>query len=336
MAQCYPNRLTEQLADKLAPVYFIYGNEALVQMECADAIRAQARQQGFTERQVFSVDAGFDWNQLAAESSNLSLFAQKRLLELRIPSGKPGREGSKALCDFIDPLPDDTLLLITVGKLETSAKNTRWFKSLNAAGISVPVYPIDIDRLPGWVSQRFGQKGMLASQAAIQLLVQRTEGNLLACVQEIEKLFLLYGTAAIDEEAVEASVADSARYTAFQLVDAACVADVGRCQRILAGLKAEAVAPTLVLWALSKEIHSLGNMAIDMKNSSLASVLSHWHVWEKRKPIVTAALNRLSSRQLLSLVSYCSRVDRVIKGRLAGNPWDELLQLSMKMSGVSL
>ena len=335
MAQIYPNQLDAALKKSLAPVYLVHGDELLTQMECADAIRAKARRQGYTDRQVFSVDKSFDWNSLAVESASLSLFAEQRILELRLPSGKAGTEGSKALSEFIEQAIPDTLLLVVAGKLDPAAKRTKWYKAFERAGVTIPVYPIDTARLPAWISQRFQRRKMSADRHAIAILAERTEGNLLACTQEIEKLYLLYGEgAAINADQVEDSVTSSARYTVYNLVDAAMLGDMSRCQHVLRGLEAEGVAATLALWALNREIHTLQSMAADLQGSNLNAVMATWRVWEKRKPLVSAALQRLSRKRLQQLVCQCAQAERSIKGIGAGSGWDELLQLLAMMTGL--
>ncbi|MEE9492087.1 MAG: DNA polymerase III subunit delta [Gammaproteobacteria bacterium] len=335
MAQIYPNQLDALLKKSLAPVYLVHGDELLTQMECADAIRAEARCQGYTERQVFSVDRSFDWNSLAAESASLSLFAEQRILELRLPTGKAGTEGSKVLYEFIQQAIPDTLLLVIAGKLDAATKRTKWYKAFEQTGVTVAVYPIDAERLPAWITQRFQQRKMSVDAAAVALLTERTEGNLLACTQEIEKLYLLYGEgAAINADQVEDSVTSSARYTVYTLVDAAMLGDMSRCQQILRGLEAEGVPATLVLWALSREIHTLQSMAADLPGSHLNTILTSWRVWDKRKPLVSAALQRLSGRHFPHLLRQCAQAERSIKGFPAGTGWNELLQLLAMMTAV--
>lgn len=335
MPQVRADQLAGHLQRGLAPVYFIHGDETLLVNECADAVRSAARTQGYSERQVFSVEAGFDWNTLLAASDSLSLFCEQRLLELRLPSGKPGKEGGKILRDYAERPAQDTLLLIVSAKLEPAARRSKWVQALEKAGISVPVWPVELARLPDWIERRMRARGLQPSRDALQVLAERVEGNLLAAAQEIEKLYLLHGPGTLDLETVTELVTDSARYDVFGLVDAALAGDALHAQRILAGLRAEGVEPVLVLWALAREIRSLAAMSKEMqRGSTLQGVLASQRVWEKRKPVVSHALRRIQGRQWWSLLRRCARLDRVIKGRAAGSSWDELLQLSFDLAGV--
>jgi DNA polymerase-3 subunit delta len=336
MTQARAEQFAAQLKGELAPVYFVYGDETLLVNECADAVRAAAREQGYTERQVFTVETGFDWNSLVAASDSLSLFSERRILELRLPNGKPGKEGARALLDYAERPPQDTLLLMISAKLEPAARRSKWVQALDKAGVSVPVWPVDVAQLPAWIDRRMRGRGMQPSREALQLIAERVEGNLLAADQEIEKLYLLHGGGPLDLETVTELVADSARYDIFGLVDAALGGDAVYAQRVLAGLRAEGVDPVLILWALSREIRSLVSMARDMQGGmALAQVLASRRVWDKRKPLISGVLQRIRGRQWWALLQRCAHIDRVIKGRAPGSAWDELLQLTLRLSGVA-
>jgi DNA polymerase-3 subunit delta len=335
MTQLRTDQLAGHLQQSLAPVYFIHGDETLLVNECADAVRAAARAQGYSDRQVFSVEAGFDWNTLLAASDSLSLFAERRILELRVPGGKPGKEGTRILREYAERPAEDTLLLITSAKLEAAARRSKWVLALEQAGVSIPVWPVDIAQLPAWIERRMRAHGMRASREALELIAGRVEGNLLAAAQEIEKLYLLHGAGQLDVDTVSELVADSARYDVFGLVDAALAGHVTHAQRILAGLRGEGVDPVLVLWALSREIRGLTLMARQLQGGNLSQVLASNRVWDKRKPLVSAALQRIRGRQWWQLMQRCARIDRVIKGRAAGSAWDELLQLTLSLAGLN-
>ena len=336
MTQLRADQLARQLAGGLSPVYFIHGDEPLLVGECADAVRSAARQQGFSDRQVFSADSGFDWNRLVAASDSLSLFSERRILELRLPTGKPGRDGAKALCAYAGRLPDDTVLLLISAKLEAAARRSKWVQALDRAGVSVPVWPVETADLPAWIDRRMRAHKMLASRDALQLIADRVEGNLLAAAQEIEKLYLLQGPGPLDLDNVAELVADSARFDIFTLVDAALAGDAVYAQRVLTGLRAEGVEPVLVLWALSREIRALASMARAVKGGMpLGRVLAERRVWEKRKPLIGGVLQRIRGRQWWLLLQRCALLDRVIKGRAPGSAWDELLQLTLRIAGVT-
>ncbi|HHJ13182.1 MAG TPA: DNA polymerase III subunit delta [Gammaproteobacteria bacterium] len=334
MSQLRPEQLGAHLGKTLAPVYFIHGDEILLVNECADAVRAAAREQGHDERQVFSVEPGFDWDSLRSAGDSLSLFAQKRLIELRMPGGKPGKAGAQALRDYAADPPPDTLLLIVSGKLEPAARRSKWVQALEQAGVSVPVWPVEPKALPGFLAARMRRRGMRATPEALQRLAERVEGNLLAADQEIEKLYLLHGPGELSLDTVESLVTDSARYDIFGLVDAALAGEAAQVRRTLDGLRAEGVEPVLVLWALAREIRSLAGLARDIAGGTApARAMAAARVWDKRKPLVTAALARIRGRRWWQLVQHCAYIDRVIKARAAGSPWDELVQLALALAG---
>jgi DNA polymerase-3 subunit delta len=284
---------------------------------------------------VMHVEAGFDWSSLLAASNSLSLFAEQRLLELRLPSGKPGKEGGKALADYAANPPSDTVLLITSGKIDRRSQGSKWYKALDAAGVTMQIWPIEATALPGWVMQRMRSRGMQPEPQAAQLLAERVEGNLLAAAQEVDKLLLLYGEGPISAEQVEEGVADSARYDIFELVDTALLGDAARTSRMIEGLRAEGVESILVLWALLRECRSMAQMAESLsQGGSVDAVMGQFRVWDKRKGPVRAGLKRHNLKRWLQLVRRGGRIDRIIKGGEPGNPWDELLQLALLMAGV--
>ncbi len=334
--QIKPEQLAAHLRQQMAPVYFVSGDEPLLVQEACDQIRAAARAAGCSEREVYSVEPGFDWNGFLQAGDALSLFADRKLIELRIASGKPGDQGSKAILSYCERPSPDNVLLIESGKLESAARNSKWHKALESAGVVVPVWPVELSQLPGWAMRRMKDKGLQAGQDAVALLVERVEGNLLACVQEIEKLLLLYGPGQITLEQVASSVADSSRFDIFTLVDAALQGDSVRASRIIHGLRGEGVEPVLVLWALTREIRSMTNLAVDAKASGVEQALAKARVWDKRKPLVRNGLKRHSPRQWQSLLRRCGQIDAMVKGAQRGNVWDELLELSLLLGGLQL
>lgn len=252
-----PEELETQLARGLAPVYLLSGDEPLQMSECADAVRHAARQAGFNEREVLEAEARFDWNQLAAEADAFSLFADKKILDVRIPSGKPGTDGGAALRDYCQRPPDDKLLLLTLPRLDKRQLATAWAKAIDQIGVVVQIWPPDQARLPDWVAQRMRRLGLHPSPDAAALLAERSEGNLLAADQEIRKLALLLPSGQVDGEAVMAAVADSARYDVFDLMDAVFGRQAKRAVHILGGLQAEGVASAVVVWALARDTRLL-------------------------------------------------------------------------------
>lgn len=330
-------QLANHLDTSLAAVYFISGDEPFQVDEACQMIRHQCEQQGYSERELFHVDKSFDWQQLQAAAGALSLFAQQRIIELRLPTAKPGTDGAKALVAYTEQLPEDTVLLLVAGKLDSSQTRSKWFKALEQAGVVVQVWPIEKAQLPRWVHQRMQLRDMQPTDGALTMLVDRVEGNLLAADQELEKLRLLHGEGSIDEQQVAAAVSDSARFDVFGLVDAALAGDAQRSSRILYGLMAEGIEAVVVLWALAREIRSLHAMAAAIQQGqSLDSVMGQYRVWEKRKPQVRAALQRYPAKRWQGLLWQAGEIDKMIKGLSAGKAWDELLQLTLKIGGTVL
>ncbi|MEJ2059820.1 MAG: DNA polymerase III subunit delta [Gammaproteobacteria bacterium] len=327
-------QLQGRLARGLAPIYLLAGDEPLFLMEAADAIRAAAREQGYLEREVLNHEPGFDWGRLAAAGQELSLFASQRIIDLRLPTGKPGREGGEALAAYAERPPEDTILLVQCGKLERASVSSKWVKALDKAGVFLQVWPLDVGQTRQWVAARMRVKGLEPTPEAAALLTERVEGNLLAAAQEIDKLSLLHPAGPLDTEAVLAAVADSARFEVFDLYGAALAGDLRRAVRILEGLRGEDVAPPLVLWSLSEQIRTLAGLA---EAQARGEPLQMQRIWpEARRRLLGAALRSRPVGAWLRLLARCAHVDRVIKGRAEGRPWDELLQLVMALSGRPL
>lgn len=327
-------KLHNQLGKQLAPVYFVSGDEPFQVDEACRLIRHAAKQQGYTERQVLHVDRGFDWSSLGAESRNLSLFASKKLIELRIPNAKPGREGTKALQEYSEQLPQDTCLLISSGKLESAQTRAKWLQSLEKVGVLIQVWPIELTRLPEWIAQRLRQRNLHAAPEALKILADRIEGNLLAADQELEKLLLLYGEGELSTEQIQAAVSDSARFDIFSFADAALAADPERVTRLLFGLKAEGVEPVLMLWVLQREIRLLGVIIADINaGTNTNAAMAGQRVWDKRKPLIGKALKCCTESDIQQWLRDCRKIDRIIKGQEAGRAWDELLELALQVAG---
>ena len=330
-----PRQLPRHLQEQMAPLYFISGDDPLLVQECCDLVRRQARAAGCSERIVMHAESGFDWNSLLQEAGGMSLFAERRLLELRLPGARPGEAGARALQAYGEQPPADKVLLVISGKIDAAQQRSRWFKALERGGVVVQVWPLAPRELPGWIRQRMLATGLKPSAEAVQLLAERVEGNLLAAVQEIEKLRMLHGAAPLEVEDILAAVADSARFDVFNLVDGALAGDVRRTTRILAGLRREGVEPVLVLWALSRELRGLAVMAGQLAaGAGVEQVLARQRVWEKRKPLLRQALRRHDAACWRALLARAAYLDRLIKGQAGGNVWDELLQLCLAVAGV--
>lgn len=331
------DQLEEHLRGALAPVYVVSGDEPLQLDESADAIRTAARVQGFLSRDRLEADARFDWNRLAAEADALSLFADKRVIDLRIPSGKPGRDGGAALVEYCDRPPPDTLLLVSLPKLDRAQLNSKWCKALDRLGVLIQVWPIEGQRLSAWLQQRMRRLGLEPGAGVAALLAERVEGNLLAARQEVEKLLLLHGPGEIGVEQLAQGVADSARFDVFDLVDSALAGQAGRCVRILSGLRQEGVAAPVVLWALTREFRLLAGIAAAADaGRSLDQALQGARVWEKRRPLIKQALRRLRTAHLQRLLILCQESDAAIKGVGTRDPWLLMEYILLASAGKAL
>ncbi len=323
----------EQLAGalkQLAPVYFVTGDEPLQQGEVADAIRLAAKNAGYLTREVLSVETGFDWGELSLAADSLSLFADKKIIDLRLPSGKPGTDGAKTLINYCQRLPEDTLLLITAPKITGATLKTKWCQTLDQTGVIVQVWPLDGVALIQWLQRRAQKRGLQLATDGIKLLASRIEGNLLAAAQEIEKLYILYGDATISKQAVEQAVADSARFDVFKLTDCVLAGRMGRAIKILNGLKAEGIAAPVVLWALARETRMLINIKIAIsEGQNKELVFKNNRLWDKRKQLVNATVSRITIQKLQEILLQCAKADRQIKGQEQGDCWESLLSLCM-------
>jgi DNA polymerase-3 subunit delta len=324
-------QLHKQLSgNELKPVYLIAGEEHLLVLEAADALRARARALGFVEREILDAEANFDWNALAHSANALSLFASRKLIDLRLPTGKPGREGSAAIVAFCDAPPPDTVLLITCNQWSKQHEGA-WVDAADRAGVFVPVWPLKSNELPDWIAQRMASRGLKPDRAAIDALVERVEGNSLAAAQEIDKLALLHGSAPLDADTLEELVADSARFDVFKLVDATLAGDTARALRILDGLRAEGEqVPALMGWVLN-QLQSIARLAAA---PNLAAAFRAERIWPARESLYRKALGRAERAHWGACLSQAARIDRISKGRetgadgkAIGDAWRELERL---------
>ena len=330
-----PDQLAAHLRKTLAPLYLVFGEEPLQAQEAADAIRAAARERGYDERGCLTVETGFDWATLRQQAASQSLFASRRLLELRLGNAKPGDAGAKALSDYATRPAADTVLLITTGKLDWQTQKGRWFGALDSAGVVIQAAPVEPGQLSGWIERRLRSRGLNPTPDAVALLGERVEGNLLAAAQEIEKLALLAENRELTVEAVLAAVGDSARYSIYDFVDAALLSKPERVSRILTGLRGEGVEPVLINWALHQEVRRLAALAFARDHGqALEAALNEQKVWEKRKPLLRQALQRLTLGECRQLLGACSRTDRMIKGVEPGSSWDALLMNGLRLAGL--
>lgn len=323
-----PHQFARQLAgEPLKPVYLVAGNEPLLVLEAADAIRARAREQGFGEREVFDAEGDFDWNLLSRGMASMSLFATRRLFDLRLPGGKPGKDGSEALREYCAAPPPDTVLLITCQ--EWSKKHAgKWSEAICAAGHMVVFWPKKPHELGDWLMQRLRSRGLVATPGAVQCLADRVEGNLLAAAQEVDKLALLAGgREALDEAQMLSLVADSARFDVFTLVDAALAGESARALRMLAALRAEGAQVAGLMPMLAKEVLTLAALARAGAGGRLMAAMREARIWESKQAAYKRAAERHPPERWDAFVAECGRIDRSAKGRGDGDPWLQLERL---------
>ncbi len=326
-------QLAAHLERELRPLYVVYGDEPLLVIEAADTIRAKARQQGYSEREVLTVLPHFDWNQLLAAGGNLSLFGDKKLIDLRIPTGKPGKEGGAALQDWCRSLSLDNLLLVTLPELDWREEKAVWFTTLLNAGVAIKLNAPPLAELPGWIAGRLRRQQQGADIDSLKFIAERVEGNLLAAHQEILKLGLLYPAGALSLAQVREAVLNVARYDLDGLRDALLAGDLVRLTRTLDGLMHEGEPPPLVLWAMSEEIRALAAIRAGLdRGKPLEAALKDAKVWGPRLHPVKKALQRLSTATLEAALQHAAKIDRLAKGAGQGNIWEEFLRLGMSLS----
>lgn len=327
------DQLHDHLGRKLAPLYVLHGDEPLLVIEAGDAIRAAARAGGYTEREVFVAGAGFRWSDLRLAAGNLSLFGGNKLIDLRIPTGKPGREGGEALSAYCERLHPDVLTLVSLPQLDWQARKAVWFLALQAAGVTIELNAPPLERLPAWIADRLALQQQSASAEALEFIAAHVEGNLLAAHQEIQKLGLLYPKGALALEQVEDAVLHVARYDIDSLRAALVEGDPGRCARLLDGLRGEGAAAPLVLWAFAQELRVLAAIRRGLDSGSpLGELLRQARIADERQArAVGAAARRMSGRALGAAFSHAARIDRMIKGLRRGDIWDEFLLLALRL-----
>ncbi|MBV8679896.1 MAG: DNA polymerase III subunit delta [Aquitalea sp.] len=333
MPSLSPDALEAVLAKGLAPLYLIHGEEALLALEAADSLRQQARTQGYLEREVLTVEAGFDWSLLRDAMSSVSLFASLKMLEIRIPSGKPGNEGAEALQQLAAHPPADTITLITLPRLEKTQLQSKWFVALEKAAVVVEAKPVARQELGGWISRRMKRQRQQLSAEALSFFVDRVEGNLLAARQEVDKLALLYPAGELTLEQLREAVANVARFDVFHLSESWLSGDGARVQRMLDGLLAEGESPVLVLWSFTEDVRMLLRLRQGLKDGrQLRDMARELRLWGDKQRLAEPALRRIGPRKLMSALSECARIDQQIKGMAAGEPWHSLRSLALLLA----
>ena len=327
------NQLSSHLQKNLAQCYLVTGDEPLLVNEALDSIRNAARDRGFTSRDLHIATTGFDWGQLRDASANLSLFAERRILELRLPTGKPGRTGSQAIVDLLEKTDPDLMLIVSAPKLDRSGQSSKWVKALDAQGVSLQLWPVGMRELPGWIAARMRQAGLQPDRDAVELIADRVEGNLLAAGQEIEKLRLILGEGEVSAAAVSEAVANSSRYDVFKLVDAALAGDARRAVRVLDGLRGEGLEPVIVVWALTRELRTLATLGDAIEaGADLASGMQKAGVWRNRQALVRSCIGRHQPGDFRRLLQSAGRADQAAKGQLRADPWQLATDIVLGMA----
>lgn len=331
-----PEQVSDHLArGALAPIYLLAGDEPLLLDEATSAIRAAAVAQGFDERRVLHAEPGFDWSELTAAVSEPSLFSSRQLIELRLSSKGPGQPGSAAIKDFAARAPADCMLLVHAGRLDADQRRSAWYKTIQSSGHVIYAWPFPVARLPQWIERRATARGLTLDEEALAVLVARTEGNLLAAAQEIERLTLLFPEGRVDADGMRAATGDSARFDVFDLSTKALDADTAGVVRSLDRLREAGIDPVPVLWALVQDLRLLFTASLAARHGGVDRVVNDRRVRmppARRAQIGTAARQR-RPRELLALLRRAAHVDRVCKGAARGRPWEELLTLALGLAG---
>ena len=326
-------QLAAHLERELRPLYVLYGDEPLLVIEAADAIRASARRAGFDERNVLTAMAGFNWVELHHAAGNMSLFGGRTLIDLRIPTGKPGREGGAAIQDYCANPSPDAVLLVTLPGLDWSDEKAAWLKTLTDAGVAVKLIPPNLAQLPAWIAGRLRRQQQEAEGDALRFIAERVEGNLLAAHQEILKLGLLHPAGKLSLQQVQDAVLNVARYDLDGLREALLCGDVARLTRTLDGLQQEGEAPPLVLWAMTEEVRALAQVKAGLQQrQSLELLLKEARVWGARQALFKRAVQRVDDARANAALAHAALIDRLIKGAAgSGDVWDEFLRLGLRI-----
>lgn len=324
----YANQFQSHIQNNLSSCYLLVGDEPLQKQEAFDAILKKARSEGFTERERHLVDAKFQWYELQNSSANLSLFAEKRIIDLHLPNGKAGRNGSAFLTDFVPNLPEDVLLIIRCDEWNVANDKTKWVKTIIDQGVFMRVYQLDNKELPQWIQQRCRDIGLAIEADAIGLLAFRLEGNLLAAAQELEKLKMRFGEQKIGIHDVAGLVADNARFDVYRLTDAMLEGDTSRAIRVARSLHQNDTSPVIIHWALERQIRMLNELSFLRKNNSTISAADFRRlgIWQKQQALFQKVLNRLSLAKIEQLLARLCDIDFMIKGRKSGSPWQAIEQ----------
>jgi len=334
--QIKADQLAKHLQKQLAPLYTVFGVEPLLVAETTDLIRNKAREKGFSEHERYTVDNHFRWMDLLSASYSPSLFGDRKIIEIRIPSGKPGKDGGKALETYCQSLPQEAITLVTLPRLDKQSQSAKWFKALESTGIVIPVYTMDQAQLPAWIKNRLALQQQSADPRTLSFFASQVEGNLLAANQEIQKLALLHPPGNLTFEQVKNAILDVARYDVYQLTDAMIAANAARYVRILNGLQSEGTALPLILAVVSDQIRQLIFLRKGLKQGiPQGQLLKTARIWGERQNMVITAARQISAERLLQSLLQAAKIDRIIKGATKGNDkdaWHALLLLGINLA----
>ena len=331
-----PEQLQNNLSSQLASIYFVFGAEILLVEQSLSLIKESAKANGYSERFRFDIDGNFSWDSIFSLISSPSLFAERRIIECRLTTGKIGVKGSKALTELAESLPDDILLVISSGKLDMAQQKSKWFKALEGIGVVIQHWEVQSNQLVGWISNNMSQLGLNSNNDVANAIAYCTEGNLLATMQEIQKLKIAYPDGNIDLQEYLNQIDQQSQYSVFGMIDSALQGDSEKVNKIFNSLVEDATPPVILITSLYREIKNLVTMAIELKtNQTIETVLKNHQVWQKRKPLISNALKKHSYQKLQKLLLTLGRIDRSIKGMDNLNVYDELQGVVTSLSGKS-
>ena len=329
-----PEQLQNSLSNQLASTYFAFGAEILLVEQSLSMIKGIARENGFNERFRFDIDGNFSWDSIISLISSPSLFAEKRIIECRLTTGKIGVKGSKALTEILETLPDDILLIISSGKLEMAQQKSKWFKTLDKKGIIIQHWEVQSNQLVGWITRNMSQLGLDSNIEVANAIAYCTEGTLLASMQEIQKLKIAYPDGKINLREYLNQIDQQSQYSVFGMIDSALQGDTDKVNKVFNSLVDDSTPPVILVSSLYREIKNLVNMSIELKtNQTIESILNNHRVWQKRKPLISNALKKHSYQKLQKLLLRLGRIDRSLKGMDNLDVYDELQNVVIALSG---
>lgn len=335
--QVYPNRFFDSANGPLKFCYLIFGDEPQQKLDVIDLLRSKAKQQGYDERQSLVADSQFEWSTLLQASQSLSLFSSRQMIELELPTGKPGAEGGKILTQMAEQADPDTLLIVHGPKAGRDVQNAKWFKTLDKQGIFVPCFPLEGRQLQQWVSQKLVSANLSQSSDIVKLISDYCEGNLLAARQEIEKLQLLYPSGDLSIKDVERTLIDQSRFNVFQLIDLLLTGEIRKAVKVLCRLESEGVEPNIILWALCKEQQTLSQIHFAKRQGKpLNNVWNELRIWKSRQNLYQAAISRLSNHQVEQMQQTLANADNMFKGSHIEKPYVMLCHLCLLFMPAAL